>query len=67
MSRKAREFLVRQRQVNQIRGLLEEHGVAVARDISRLRYAFGQIADGADSHLGDISPNTDYRFSNWWI
>ncbi|MHA6327291.1 IS110 family RNA-guided transposase [Roseivivax sp. CAU 1753] len=40
--------------VNQIRGLLAEHGVVVARDISRLRHALGQIADGADKNLGDI-------------
>jgi len=42
----------RTRLVNQIRGLLAEHGIVIARDISRLRYALGQIADGADNKLG---------------
>lgn len=36
----------RTRLVNQIRGLLAEHGVVIARDISRLRKALGQIVDG---------------------
>lgn len=41
----------RTRLVNQIRGLLAEHGVVIARDISRLRGALRQIADG--SHVDD--------------
>lgn len=44
----------RTRLVNQIRGLLAEHGLVVARDISRLRYALGRIADGTDNNLGHI-------------
>ena len=44
----------RTRLVNQIRGLLAEHGVVIARDISRLRQALGQIADGAEESLNDM-------------
>lgn len=44
----------RTRLVNQIRGLLAEHGVVIARDISRLRRALGQIAEGADNSIGDL-------------
>ena len=42
----------RTRLVNQIRGLLAEHGLVVARDISRIRRALSQIADGDDNSLG---------------
>lgn len=42
----------RTRLVNQIRGLLAEHGVVVARDIARIRRALSQIADGVDHMLG---------------
>ncbi|WP_227272726.1 IS110 family RNA-guided transposase [Roseobacter weihaiensis] len=42
----------RTRLVNQIRGLLVEHGLVVARDISRIRQALTQIADGVDHMLG---------------
>lgn len=44
----------RTRLVNQIRGLLAEHGIVIARDISHLRSALGKIADGADAGLGDL-------------
>lgn len=44
----------RTRLVNQIRGLLAEHGVVIGRDISRLRRALGQIVDGVDKTLGDM-------------
>jgi len=44
----------RTRLVNQIRGLLAEHGVVIGRDISRLRRALGQIAEGKDMGLGDM-------------
>lgn len=44
----------RTRLVNQIRGLLAEHGVVIARDISRLRRGLQQIVDGADLGLGDM-------------
>lgn len=42
----------RTRLVNQIRGLLAEHGLVVPRDISRIRRALSQIADGVDHMLG---------------
>ncbi len=41
----------RTRLVNQVRGLLAEHGVVVARDITRLRRALGRIVDGEDGGL----------------
>jgi transposase len=44
----------RTRLVNQIRGLLAEHGIAIARDISRLRTALGKIVDDDRSGLGDL-------------
>lgn len=44
----------RTRLVNQIRGLLAEHGVVIGRDISRLRRSLKQIVDGDDVALGDI-------------
>ncbi|WP_299751828.1 IS110 family transposase [uncultured Tateyamaria sp.] len=44
----------RTRLVNQIRGLLAEHGLVVARDISRIRRALAQIADGVDHILGAL-------------
>ena len=44
----------RTRLVNQIRGLLAEHGVVIGRDISRLRRTLGQIAEGKDMGLGDM-------------
>ncbi len=44
----------RTRLVNQIRGLLAEHGVVVARDITRLRQALGRIVDESDTNLGQI-------------
>lgn len=46
----------RTRLVNQTRGLLAEHGVVIARDISRLRRALGQIAESAraDDGLTDM-------------
>tara|TARA_R110001599_G_C12177298_1_gene653770 strand:- start:263 stop:1303 length:1041 start_codon:yes stop_codon:yes gene_type:complete len=44
----------RTRLVNQVRGLLGEHGVVVARDITRIRRALGEIADSHESEFGDI-------------
>ena len=44
----------RTRLVNQIRGLLAEHGVVIGRDISRLRRALAQIANGASDGLGMV-------------
>ena len=44
----------RTRLVNQVRGLLAEHGIAIARDISRLRSALTRIIDGDDAGLGDL-------------
>ena len=48
-----RQVANRTRLVNQVRGLLAEHGVVVARDITRLRRALGRIVDGED---GGLSP-----------
>lgn len=44
----------RTRLVNQIRGLLAEHGIVIARDISRLRTALAKIVDGDCAGLGDL-------------
>jgi hypothetical protein len=44
----------RTRLVNQIRGLLAEHGVAMGRDISRLRRGLRQIADGVTDGVGEV-------------
>jgi len=44
----------RTRLVNQTRGLLAEHGLVVARDISRIRHALRQIADGGYTQLGGM-------------
>lgn len=44
----------RTRLVNQIRGLLAEYGVAIPRDISNLRRAVGQIAEGVDDGLSSF-------------
>jgi len=40
--------------VNQIRGLLAEHGVVVGRDISRLRRVLSEIVEGTERALGEI-------------
>lgn len=42
----------RTRLVNQFRGLLAEHGVVIARDITRLRRALRQIAEGCRTDDG---------------
>jgi transposase len=39
---------------NQIRGLLSEHGVVIARDISRLRRGLADIVGGSDDGLSDL-------------
>ncbi len=44
----------RTRLVNQIRGLLAEHGVVMGRDISRLRHGLRQIAEGAANGLCEV-------------
>ncbi|WP_209428487.1 IS110 family transposase, partial [Pararhodobacter sp. SW119] len=44
----------RTRLVNQIRGLLAEHGVVIARDISRLRHALARMAKGAEAEIDDM-------------
>ncbi|MFZ1725326.1 MAG: IS110 family transposase [Albidovulum sp.] len=44
----------RTRLVNQIRGLLAEHGVVIARDITRLRHALVQIAEGSEPGSNDL-------------
>ena len=44
----------RVRLVNQIRGLLAEHGVVIARDISRLRRALAEICGCHDDGLNEL-------------
>jgi transposase len=44
----------RTRLVNQVRGLLAEHGTVVARDITRLRRALHRIADGENGDLSQM-------------
>lgn len=44
----------RTRLVNQVRGLFAEHGVVIARDITRLRHALNRIADGDDDRIDGI-------------
>lgn len=44
----------RTRLVNQVRGLLGEHGIVVARDINRIRRALGEIADRQSGELGGL-------------
>jgi transposase len=44
----------RTRLANQIRGLLAEHGIVIARDISRLRDALVQIAEGSEPGLDEL-------------
>jgi len=44
----------RTRLANQVRGLLAEHGVVIARDISRLRRALADIAGGHDDNLNEM-------------
>lgn len=53
---RSRQRLVsdRTRLVNQTRGLLAEHCLVVAREISRIRRALSEIADGADHMLSAL-------------
>ncbi len=44
----------RSRLANQIRGLLAEHGIVIARDISRLRRALADIAGSTDDGLNEM-------------
>ena len=44
----------RARLANQIRGLLAEHGIVIARDISRLKRALADIAGGTDDGLNEM-------------
>lgn len=44
----------RTRLANQIRGLLAEHGIVIARDITRLRQALVQIVEGSEPGLNPI-------------
>ena len=44
----------RTRLVNQIRGLLAEQGIAIARDIARLRTALAKICNGDDAGLSGL-------------
>src|SRR5690242_2230592 len=53
---RVRQRLVRSRTrlVNQIRGILAEHGVVIARDIWRLRRALGEITGNATDNLNAL-------------
>ena len=53
---RVRQGFVRARtaQANQIRGLLSEHGIVIARDISRLRRALAEIAGNSGDDLNDL-------------
>lgn len=44
----------RTRLVNQVRGLLGEHGVVVPRDINRIRRTLSEIADGQSQGFGEL-------------
>jgi len=44
----------RTRLVNQVRGLLGEHGVVVPRDINRIRRTLSEIADGRSGGFGGV-------------
>lgn len=44
----------RTRLVNQVRGLLGEHGVVVPRNINRIRHTLGEIADGQSGGFGGL-------------
>lgn len=44
----------RVRLVNQIRGLLSEHGIVIARDITQLRRGLANIVGGSDDSLSDL-------------
>lgn len=44
----------RTRLVNQIRGLLAEHGIVIARDIAKLRRRLGDIVAGSEDGLNDL-------------
>ncbi|MEO9781054.1 MAG: IS110 family transposase [Sedimentitalea sp.] len=44
----------RTRLVNQVRGLLGEHGVVVPRDINRIRRTLCEIADGQSPGFGEL-------------
>lgn len=44
----------RTRLVNQIRGILAEHGVVIVRDITRLRQALVQIVEGSEPGLNEL-------------
>jgi transposase len=40
--------------VNQVRGLLAEHGIVIARDITQLRRGLAEIIAGCDDDLGEL-------------
>jgi transposase len=44
----------RVRLVNQIRGLLSEHGIVIARDITQLRRGLANIVGSRDDGLSDL-------------
>lgn len=44
----------RTRLVNQVRGLLGEHGIVVARDINRIRRTLSEVVDGQLGDFGEL-------------
>ena len=44
----------RTRLVNQVRGLLGEHGVVVPRDVNRIRRTLSEVADGQSGGFGEL-------------
>ncbi|MER9075445.1 hypothetical protein NKH80_21985 [Mesorhizobium sp. M0904] len=49
--------------VNQLRGLLAEHGIVIPRDITQLRRGLAEIIAGCDDGLSEMvrSPMSDLR------
>ncbi len=56
----------RTRLVNQIRGLLAEHCVVIARDISRLRHALARMANCAEANSTTCSGISCGTFTRNW-
>ncbi len=44
----------RTRLVNQVRGLLGEHGIVVARDINRIRRTLSEVVEGQPGGIGEL-------------
>ena len=55
----------RVRLVNQIRGLLSEHGIVIARDITQLRRGLANIVGSSDDSLSDLVRSCGNCKSKW--